>query len=167
MAEWVKTLTVSMCILTLLMHLIPKGKFEKYVRFYAGLLFFLLAVQPVLRFFGQSGELERLLELEFLKEDYDDLETAMDGLEELKNEKIQQYYQKEIIRQVRAIAEAYKLGNPAVNVIFGADGYEVQDILIQTDGSLSAEQTVSVKQELLEVYSLLEEQIRIELWEGM
>ena len=45
MQNWIKTLVVGSCLLTMLLHMIPNGKFVKYVRFYAGLIFVLLALQ--------------------------------------------------------------------------------------------------------------------------
>ncbi|MFR3320848.1 MAG: stage III sporulation protein AF [Lachnospiraceae bacterium] len=52
MQNWIKTLVVGSCLLTMLLHMIPNGKFVKYVRFYAGLIFVLLAMQPVIQLFS-------------------------------------------------------------------------------------------------------------------
>ena len=65
MREWLKLLLYSICIITLLLHLLPDGKFVKYVRFYAGLLFFLIALEPLLGLFLGNGELTKLLQLRF------------------------------------------------------------------------------------------------------
>lgn len=158
MVAWAKSLMVSICIITILMHLVPNGKFGKYVKFYGGLLFFLLAVQPLLSLFGTQGELERLLQLEFLKEEYYDLETAMSGMEELKNDTIRTYYQQEILRQIETIAKAYGLENPSVTAAFSEDGYEIESVFLETGGQ-EAQTAAAVKAELSEVYSLREEQI--------
>lgn len=118
MKEWLKTLIGILCILTILLNLIPDGKFTKYVRFYAGLLFFLTVVSPVLKLFAGEGELERLVQLEFLKEEYDDLETAIEGMDELKNDQIRAACQQEFRRQIKEVAAAYGIANAEVVVSF-------------------------------------------------
>lgn len=128
MTQWMKTLAGSMCILTILLHLVPDGRFLKYVRFYAGLIFFLLVINPVLELLGDGDQLEQLLELEFLKEEYYDLETAAEGLSDLKNEQILTAYQKELERQVAEIASAYGLTAVSVKITFGTDGYSLESI---------------------------------------
>ena len=109
MAEWLKSLAGGLCILTVLLHLIPDGKFTKYVKFYAGLLFFLIAARPVIRFFAGDGELERLLRLEFVKEEHYDLQNAVEGMSELKNSQISAALKQEIVRQITEISAAYSL----------------------------------------------------------
>lgn len=164
MSGWLKTLTAGMCILTILMHLIPQGKFAKYVKFYAGLLFFLLALQPVMQLFGQDGELERLLQLEFLKEEYYDMETAVDGMAELKNNEIRNRYQQEILRQIKKIASAYSLNATDVTADFdGEDGYFLKGVsIVLEDYEEKALAVEEVRRELAEVYGLSMERIRIE-----
>ena len=97
MREWLKLLLYSICIITLLLHLLPDGKFVKYVRFYAGLLFFLIALEPLLGLFLGNGELTKLLQLRFLKEEYRDLSGTVEGLGELKNTRIREAYKKRSI----------------------------------------------------------------------
>lgn len=167
MSGWIKTLTVSMCILTILMHVIPNGKFTKYVKFYAGLLFFLLAADPLLELFGKSGDLERLWQLEFLKEEYYDMETAVEGMADLKNEEIKTRYQQEILRQIKEIAAAYNLAVSSVKAQFGEEeGYRMTwiDVVIAQEvdeAKMNEEQINAVRQELSEVYSLAKEKIQV------
>lgn len=160
MAAWAKTLMVSICIITILMHLVPNGKFGKYVKFYGGLLFFLLAVQPLLSLLGREGELERLLQLEFLKEEYYDLETAMNGMEELKNDAVRTYYQQEILRQIKTIVQAYGMEALSVTATFSEDGYTMESVILET-GEPESQRAAAVKAELTEVYSLQEAQIKL------
>ena len=84
MQNWIKTLVVGSCLLTMLLHMIPNGKFVKYVRFYAGLIFVLLAMQPVIQLFS-GGTLEELLQFALLREDSAELATAVERMRELKD----------------------------------------------------------------------------------
>ena len=87
MQNWIKTLVVGSCLLTMLLHVIPNGKFVKYIRFYAGLIFVLLAMQPIIQLL--SGDtLEELLQFALLREDSAELATAVEGMRELKDTQI-------------------------------------------------------------------------------
>lgn len=165
MKEWMKTLVGAICILTVLLNLVPNGKFEKYVRFYAGLLFFLIAVTPILHWFGKAGSLERLLQIEFLKEDYEELEAVVAGMDELKNDQIRAACQQEILRQVEQIASAY--GSPAkeVQVFFDSDGYTPTDAALclgnGTDENHLAEAAAEIRREISAVYGIENSRIQI------
>ena len=134
MSQWLKNLTGCLCILTILMHLVPNKKFSRYVRFYGGLLFFLVAADPLLNLFAGEGELERVLQLSFLKEDYYDLESSVAGMAELKNERILEAYRGEIARQVRETGAAYGLAVSDVSLTFDEDdAYRLTEISFTID----------------------------------
>ncbi|MCD7745495.1 MAG: stage III sporulation protein AF [Lachnospiraceae bacterium] len=157
MLRWMKTLAASACILTILLHLIPENRFANYVRFYAGLLFFLIAAGPLLEFMGSADNLERLLQLEFLKEDYENLESAAEGLSELKNETIQEAFQTEIERQITEIASAYGLTVLTAQLDFGEDGYLLEAVTVQVraEEGLDSEMAVSeTKSEIAGLYQV-------------
>lgn len=133
--EWLKLLLYSICIITLLLHLLPDGKFVKYVRFYAGLLFFLIALEPLLGLFLGNGELTKLLQLRFLKEEYRDLSGTVEGLGELKNARIREAYQKEINRQIAEIAASCTGKEASARITFSADGYTPESAEIRLSSS--------------------------------
>lgn len=166
MREWVKTLIGGVCVLTILIHLIPEGRFAKYVRFYAGLLFFLMAAGPVLGWFAGEGELERLLTMEFLKEDYYDLETAVEGMSELKNDRIRESYQREILRQLQEIARAYGSPGAKVEAVFDREGgYALEGVSIRTEAGEQVNGD-GLRQEIAGVYGLSGKEIAITGQEG-
>lgn len=141
MEQWLKTLTGSMCVITILMHLLPGGKFTKYVRFYAGLLFFLMAARPVMNLFTGEGELERLLQLEFLKEEYYDMETSIAGMEELKNNRITEAYHAELYRQIQEMAASYDVSVAGLELKFDEnDEYSLEkvEIVVEAEGAEAA-----------------------------
>ena len=103
MQNWIKTLVVGSCLLTMLLHMIPNGKFVKYVRFYAGLIFVLLAMQPVIQLFS-GGTLEELLQFALLREDSAELATAVESMRELKDSQIMAACQKELVSQLEDLS---------------------------------------------------------------
>lgn len=180
MKEWLKLLLYSICIITLLLHLLPDGKFVKYVRFYAGLLFFLIALEPLLNHFLEAGELTKILQLRFLKEDYRDLSNTVEGLGELKNAQIQAAYQKEIVRQMVQIAASCTGKDADAQVTFSSDGYTPTSAVIHlfspdhsgtsagepiafaaSDSAKLSEAAAQIRQELFAVYALPSESIHI------
>lgn len=166
-SEWLRTLTGSLCLLTILLHLVPDGKFAKYVRFYGGLLFFLIAAGPVLRIFAGEGELERLLRLEFLKEEYYDMETAVEGMADLKNDRIGEAYRQEITRQIEEVCTACGLADAQAEVTFEEDGYTPAAVFVS--GALAGSREGAVKaarDEISGVYMLPLSRIKITVRQG-
>lgn len=177
MREWLKLLLYSICIITLLLHLLPDGKFVKYVRFYAGLLFFLIALEPLLGLFLGNGELAKLLQLRFLKEEYRDLSGTVEGLGELKNARIREAYQKEINRQIAEIAASCTGKEASARITFSADGYTPESAEIRLSSSESSQSfpagaakaddsklsfaAATIRQELFSVYALPSEAVLI------
>lgn len=144
MSQWLKNLTGCLCILTVLMHLVPNKKFSRYVRFYGGLLFFLVAAGPLWKLFAGEGELERVLQLSFLKEDYYDLESSVAGMAELKNKRILEAYRGEIARQICETGAAYGLAVSDIGLTFDEDdAYRLTEISFTVDSLTAQDLTTS------------------------
>lgn len=155
MEQWLKTLAGSMCVITILMHLLPDGKFTKYVRFYAGLLFFLIAVRPVMTLFTGEGEFERLLQLAFLREEYYDMETSVAGMEELKNDSIAEAYQEELRRQMQEMAQSYGITVCGIALRFDSeDVYSLEKIELTVEEIQEDGRGEALQSELCSLYAL-------------
>lgn len=166
MAHWLKSLAGGLCIMTVLLQLIPDGKFSKYVRFYAGLLFFLMAAYPAIRLLAGDGELERLLQLEFVKEEHYDMETAVKGMEDLKNKQVIQAYRKEVERQIYGITRAYQAEPQNVSVQFDSDNiYQIEHIVMTVISSENTD-TNAIREEIAGIYMLTQSDIIINVQEA-
>ena len=53
-----KTLAVFCLLEQVVLNLLPSGVYERYVKFYLGLLLLLLLLQPVLQLFHLTGQLD-------------------------------------------------------------------------------------------------------------
>ena len=123
MQNWIKTLVVGSCLLTMLLHMIPNGKFVKYVRFYAGLIFVLLAMQPVIQLL--SGDtLEELLQFALLRAE---LATAVESMRELKDSQIMAACQKELVSQLEDLSCACGADTAHVTVRFSGSSEGIAD----------------------------------------
>ena len=117
MTEWIQSVIACACIVTMLLHLVPEGKYLKYVKFYSGLLLMLVAIRPLLRFMGKEDQLARLIKLEVLKEEYYDMETSVEGMAELKNDPSGAAYRQAISRQVEEIALAWAAAAENIQIL--------------------------------------------------
>ena len=159
--QWLKTMVGSLCVMMLLMQLLPQGKFAKYVRFYAGLLLLLIAVRPALQLLAGEGELERLLQLEFLKEEYYDMETSLEGMDELKNSRIAGAYQSELHRQILDLASYCGAEVTEVRLLFdGENEYQIRKIVLDVDASQAQSTALEgLRREIAQLYQVRMEDI--------
>ena len=166
MIHWLKSLAGGLCIMTVLLQLIPDGKLSKYVRFYARLLFFLMAAHPAIRFLTEDGELERLLQLEFVKDERYDMETALMGMEDMKNDQIILAYRKEVERQIYEITKAYQAEPQDVSVQFDSDSiYQLASIAMTVIPSETTDIN-AIREEIAGIYMLTQTDIIINVQEA-
>ena len=135
--QWIKTLSISFCIMTIITQLIPREKYAKYVKFYSGLIILLIALDPVLQLFTENDELTNYLKIEFLKNDYSNLEQKTESLAEMKTEQILRSLEKESIRQIQMLASAYGFKDTKVHIHY-KDDYRVSEIELWISGQSSA-----------------------------
>ena len=64
---WIKNLAVFYLLFTMVLHLVPAGKYEKYVRFFMGLLLILLLLIPVFTLYEKKEEERKVQEGENLQ----------------------------------------------------------------------------------------------------
>lgn len=81
---WIRNLAVFYILFTALLHLVPDGKYQRYVRFFMGLLLIIMLSTPVLSIFGKSGELWQEFQRNYKEE------SALREKEELKD--LQEFY---------------------------------------------------------------------------
>lgn len=55
--QWVKNLSVFYILFSMILHLIPDPKYERYIKLFMGLLLIYILCTPVLAFMGKSEEL--------------------------------------------------------------------------------------------------------------
>lgn len=161
MGEWLKLLAGCLCIITILLNILPKGSYTSYVNFYAGMLFFLMAVKPVINLLAGDGELERLLKLEILKEEYYDAETSVQGIAELKNEQILSAYQSELNRQLEEIGAACGARVESAKLYFEEEDPYVPRLAVLEISGTQMQSISEIRREIEQVFGLTEKQIRV------
>lgn len=123
--DWVYNIILFLLFSSLLQQLAAAKKYEKYVRFFSGLLLVLLVISPVLRWIGS----DKLLEFNYLEENFS--QAASYAAEEVDNIKLLQEEQvsKKYSRQIQLSLES----------ILHNNGYELVEAEIDLeDNSESA-----------------------------
>lgn len=82
--KWVKNLAVFYILFTALLHLVPSEKYERYVRFFMGILLIFMLSTPLFTILGKSGELIESFQVNY------QIETAVREQQEKSN--LQKYY---------------------------------------------------------------------------
>ena len=52
--EWMENIAFYLVIMVAVMHIIPQKSYQKYIRFFAGMILILMLAGPVLRIYGMS-----------------------------------------------------------------------------------------------------------------
>ena len=55
--EWIRNVAFYLVLVTALLHVLPRSGYQKYIRFFTGLVLILLVLAPVLRLFQMEEEL--------------------------------------------------------------------------------------------------------------
>ena len=58
--NWIRYLAVFYILLTMILHLVPTEKYQRYVRLFMGLLLITMLLTPVLDILGKGGEFYNL-----------------------------------------------------------------------------------------------------------
>ncbi|MDO4337505.1 MAG: stage III sporulation protein AF [Eubacteriales bacterium] len=132
--QWMKNLAVFYILFTAALHLAPDSKYEKYIRFFMGLLLIVMLCTPVFSLLGKGGEL-----MESFRGNYEE-ETLLRQQEELENIQIlylKKGIEREITEKIREVFEnqGIKLTDAAVHI----EGERVT-ALLTVEGALTEEQ---------------------------
>ena len=57
--SWIKCLAIFYILLTMLIHLVPTGKYQRYVRFFMGLLLMVMLITPMLSILEKAKQEEK------------------------------------------------------------------------------------------------------------
>lgn len=122
---WVKNMVFYIVFLTLIFHLLPSGRYEKYVRLFAGMVFILVAVQP----FTSSLRLEEKTAAYFEQFSFQDEAADFRGeLNEMEKRRLGELtgeYEQKVAGRVKEIV--------------GEEGVEAPDVEVEIDSDSASE----------------------------
>lgn len=106
---WIRNLICCLCMLELLYHVVQNTKYQKYLRFFGGLIFMMLVLGPAFQMFDLQDAFEKALGDSLQKEAAWEVQEAAEALAGLSNEKIEEGCRSELERQIMAIVKEYGL----------------------------------------------------------
>lgn len=81
--RWMEGLAVFYILLTCVLHLVPRESYQRYVRFFMGLVLTVMLCTPVLSIFGESRNLFAEFEIQYEQEDLLRQQQEQERLQEL------------------------------------------------------------------------------------
>lgn len=125
--EWLKDLAYYVILVTALSHMIPGEVYQKYIRFFTGLVMVILLLSPILSFFQEENPLERM-------------ERYEQGMEDLERWKAVQREVGELSEQNWESAEGAEVGQKPISIRkIPGDAIEVEEIKIEEEGTETME----------------------------
>ncbi len=173
--HWVKNLVCFYLLITVALHLLPRKNYQKYVRFFSGILLTILVVSPVLELLGDEEALRQKISQEEFFQGMDNIKLDTEHLEMTQKELYIREYERALGMDVGRMAEEKQLVPEKVEVKL-TEGYEVSSIdmtvTFQDEAatvqkasyagdSAQYPQIYELRQDLMEFYRLKDEQIRI------
>ena len=171
--SWVKNLVCFYILLTVVLHLLPKENYQKYVRFFSGMLLTILVISPILSLMGNEEVIrEKINQAEFFQ-GLDNLKLDTAHLEDKQKKLYREEYERALGMDVSRMAEDKQLLPRQVKVQLSEE-YQVEfieiivslgeDEIFLTDfaeNGKEAQKVNELKKELMEFYRLAEGQVSI------
>lgn len=117
--SWMKNLAVFYILLTAVLHLVPDRKYERYVRFFMGLLLILMMCTPVFTIFGKNSALMESFETHYRAENIIREETEAENIQMLY---LKKGYEQEIRRKITEALEKRDIYSGELEVNIDGEG---------------------------------------------
>lgn len=83
--EWLKNLAFYMILVTAVIRALPDNSYQKYIRFFAGLILVILLMTPILKLTGMKGTFSELYRSAAYEQESKEIEEAAAFLQEMEN----------------------------------------------------------------------------------
>ena len=79
--NWIRYLAVFYILLTMILHLVPTEKYQRYVRLFMGLLLITMLLTPILGFLGKGEEFTTAFQEIYRREEQSKMQLEMENLQ--------------------------------------------------------------------------------------
>ena len=153
---WIRNLAVFYIFFTAVLNLIPDQKYEKYVRFFMGLLLIFMMTTPIFSILGKGSELTESFLDNFSEENR---EKELREFQNIQKVYLEKGYELELEQKIRETLE--KRGIEVYKVKVNIEGDDAQaDILLKK--KISQEEKRGIADELVEEWGINENRIHIQ-----
>lgn len=154
---WIRNLAVFYIFFTAVLNLIPDQKYEKYVRFFMGLLLIFMMSTPIFSILGKGSELTESFLNNFSEENR---EKELREFQNIQKVYLEKGYELELEQKIRETLE--KRGIEVYKVKVNIEGEETQaNLVLKTE--ISQEERKELKDALVEEWGLKENRICIQI----
>lgn len=84
--DWIKDIAVFMLLVSVIVNLLPKNHYEKYVRLFTGMVMIILLIKPLSTFLNLSDRLDTIFSLDVYKQelseweiDFQEMDASFEG----------------------------------------------------------------------------------------
>lgn len=124
--EWFYNIILFVMFSSLLLQMSAAKKYDKYIKFFAGLILVILVISPVVRWVGS----DKVLEMNYMNECFlqaaDDAAEEMKDLQELQNENISDNYKKQIQISMESIIGSYGYSLVNADIVLNSDENDIR-----------------------------------------
>lgn len=93
--QWMENLAIYMVMITAVMHIIPDKGYQRYLRFFTGLVLIIMLAAPIVKLLGMESSWENLYENDEYLTQIEKIENSTDYLETINPEEYLNEVQKE------------------------------------------------------------------------
>ena len=154
--SWIKCLAIFYILLTMLIHLVPTGKYQRYVRFFMGLLLIFMMSTPMFSILGKGPELTESFLNNFSEENK---EKELREFQNLQKVYLEKGCELELEQKIRETLE--KRGIEIYKIKVNIEGEETQ-VKLTLKTEISQEERKELKDALVEEWGLKENRICIQ-----
>lgn len=148
--QWIRNMAVFYILFTAVLHLAPDKKYEKYVRFFMGLLLIFMMSTPVFSLFGKGEELVESFQFYFAQENN---VKEKQEFENLQKAYLERGYETELGKEIQESLQ--KKGIEIQEVQVDIEGEQISAVIL-TKGEVTQEQKGRIADELMEEWGLKE-----------
>lgn len=103
--SWIRNITCYLIFVMAVVNLLPNKKYEQYLKFFFGMVFLLLVIQPFTRGLRVEERIAYYVQTITLQNDAEDLKKEILGVENVRLEQMLNRYEEAVTGDVRQLAE--------------------------------------------------------------
>ena len=158
--SWIKCLAIFYILLTMTMHLVPTEKYQRYVRFFMGLLLIVMLITPVLSVLEKAKALPESFSSLYQQEEKQRLTLDMENLQKCLLEKgVEEQLDRNILETLQ------KKGIDVMKCEVHIEG-ELLKVCLWTKEVPDGELERGIKDELAANWGIREENCEVLAWEN-
>ena len=119
--EWVRNITYYMIFITVVGNLLADSKYEKYLRFFAGIILILLVLKPLTGSLRLDERIAYLFESISFQKEADDFKEKLWGMEDERLERVMSTYEEAVAMDIRGMADTAGFSVRSVKVSIETD----------------------------------------------